>query len=253
MMRLLFLLVLLILPAEAPAEEELIAGLSRNRISISANFDGSEILIFGAVKRDAPAAEDPPGFIVTIEGPKTPLTLRRKDRMGPIWVNVDTVEIDRAPSFYAVNTSAPLRDVLTHTSDMRHSITVEQAIRFVGASGLVEDPARFTEALIRIRERSTLYQTNISAVTVREGTLFNTSVVLPANLVEGVYTSRLFLTRNGMVVAEASAAINVEKVGLERFLYVLAHEDALIYGLLSLAIAVVAGWGASAVFRYLQG
>lgn len=253
MTRLFWLLVLLLVPVKAPAEEELIAGLSRNRISISANFDGSEILIFGAVKRDAPAAEDPPGVIVTIEGPKTPLTLRRKDRMGPIWVNVDTVEVDRAPSFYAVNSSGPLRDVLTHTSDMRHSITVEQAIRLVGASGLVEDPSRFTEALIRIRERNGLYQTNISAVTVRESTLFDTSVVLPANLVEGVYTSRLFLTRNGVVVAQASAAINVEKVGLERFLYALAHEDALLYGLLSLAIAVVAGWGASAVFRYLQG
>ncbi|MDO9525986.1 MAG: TIGR02186 family protein, partial [Gemmobacter sp.] len=39
---------------------------------------------------------------------------------------------------------------------------------------------------------------------------------------------------------------------LERFLYWLAIEQPLAYGILSLVIAVVAGWGASAVFRLLR-
>ena len=47
--------------------------------------------------------------------------------------------------------------------------------------------------------------------------------------------------------------IEVSKVGLERFLYNLAHDRPLIYGLLSLAIAIAAGWMASAVFRYMRG
>ena len=36
------------------------------------------------------------------------------------------------------------------------------------------------------------------------------------------------------------------------FLYSLAHDQPVIYGLLSLFIAIAAGWGASAVFRYIQ-
>jgi hypothetical protein len=32
----------------------------------------------------------------------------------------------------------------------------------------------------------------------------------------------------------------------------MAHELPLLYGLLSLAIALAAGWGASAAFRYLR-
>ncbi len=47
--------------------------------------------------------------------------------------------------------------------------------------------------------------------------------------------------------------IGVRKVGLERWIYTLAHEQPLIYGLLSLAIAIAAGWSASAVFRYIRG
>ena len=46
-------------PASFPAQanEEVVAGLSQNRIPITANFDGSEILIFGAVKRDSAPPE----------------------------------------------------------------------------------------------------------------------------------------------------------------------------------------------------
>lgn len=249
MIRALILLLALALPAKA---EDLVAGLSQNRIAISSSFDGSEILIFGAVKRQAPIPEGQLGLIVTVEGPQRPLTVRRKDKQAIIWVNSAAVEIDHAPSFYAVNTSGPLDDVLSNTSDLRHRITVRQAIRSVGAPMDVQDASAFTDALVRIRERQELYQLNIGAVEVSDQTLFNTRVELPANLVEGDYTSRIFLTREGAVVAEYAATIDVAKVGLERFLYTLAQENALIYGLMSLAIAIAAGWGASAMFRYLQ-
>lgn len=249
MHRLLLALILFALPAPA---QEIVAGLSQNRISISANFDGSEILIFGAIRQQGPPLESEPGVIVTIEGPKAGLTVRRKDRLGPIWVNRAAVEVDAAPSFYAVNSSRPLEEILDYTSDLRHRITVGRAIRSVGAPQDISDSLAFTDALVRIREESGLYQTNPNAVTVREETLFNTSFVLPANLIEGVYTARLFLTAHGQVVTESSETIYVEKVGLERFLYNLAHDQPLIYAVLSIVIAIAAGWGASAVFRYIQ-
>ena len=57
---------LLALPAGA---ESIVAGLSQNRVSITADFDGSEILIYGAVKRDTPPPEGGPlEVIVTVEG-----------------------------------------------------------------------------------------------------------------------------------------------------------------------------------------
>ena len=249
MIRVGLILLFLFAPVLAAAQD-LLAGLSRNRVSISANFEGSEILIFGAVKRQAPIAPGRNGIIVTVEGPKVPLTIRRKGRVGPIWINDAAMEVDAAPSFYAVNTSAPFDDILNHVDDLRNAITVHRAIRAVGVSDAVPDPTAFIDSLVRIRSREDLYQTNVGAVTVREDTLFDTSVTLPANLVEGIYTARIFLTRDGAVISSASSAINVQKVGLERFLYTLAHEDPLVYGLMSLAIAIAAGWGASAVFRY---
>ena len=249
MLRLALLLVALALPAQG---EEVVAGLSQNRVAITANFDGSEILVFGAVKRDEPLPEGGPlQVIVTVAGPDHPVTVRRKEKRWGIWINTDMVEVDSAPSFYNVATSAPLTEVLADTEDLRHQITIPRAIRSVGAT--VDDAEAFTEALIRIRKANGLYQVLEGSVTLEEETLFNTALRLPANLTEGGYLTRIFLTRDQQIVDSYETVIEVRKVGLERFLYNLAYDRPLVYGLMSLAIAIAAGWGASAAFRLLRG
>lgn len=251
MIRLAIIFVALALPVHA---EEVVAGLSQNRVAITANFDGSEILIFGAVKREAPPPGDGPlQVIITVAGPSEPIVVRRKAHRYGIWINVDAVEVDAAPSFYAVATSAPFGDVLSSIEDLRYKISINQAIRSVGAPMTIFDSMSFTDALIRIRTKAGLYQLKPETVILDEQTLFRTSIALPANLIEGAYTTRIFLTRNGRVIDEYDTAIDVRKVGLERWLFNLAHQRPLIYGLLSLFIAIVAGWGASAVFKYLRG
>lgn len=250
MIRLLILFLLVALPARG---EEVVAGLSQNRVSITANFDGSEIFIFGAVKRDKPIFDmrNPLEVIVTVAGPSQPVMVRRKEKRYGIWVNTDAVKVDLAPGFYAVATSGPFRDVLSEVEDLRHKVSIPRAIRSVGVD--VPDSSNFTDALIRIRQKNDLYQILENTVLVTEETLFDTSVTLPANLTEGDYTVRIFLTRGTRVIDEYETELFVQKVGLERWIYNLAHEQPLIYGILSLAIAIAAGWSASAVFRYLRG
>jgi len=248
MLRILLLCLALAVPAHA---EEVVAGLSQNRIAITANFDGSEILIFGAVKREDPiSTTEPLEVIVAVVGPSEPITVRRKDRRLGIWVNTEAVEVDAAPSFYAVATTGPLVDILRDTEDLRHQVSIPRAIRSVGAPQTVVDSEAFTEALIRIRTKNGLYQQLENQVELSEDTLFRTSIALPANLTEGAYRTRIFLTRNGSVVDAYETVIDVQKVGLERWIYNLAHDRPLIYGIFSLFIAIVAGWSASAVFRY---
>jgi len=247
MIRLLALLILFAAPLRA---EEVVAGLSQNRIAITASFSGSDILVFGAVKRDAPAPAEPLQVIITLQGPPVALTVRRKDKVAGIWVNTDAVRVSRSPSFYAIAATAPLREVLTETEDLRHAVSIPRAIRAVG-SGL-EDAGVFTDALIRIRTEEGAFTLDEAGVELAEGTLFRTRFVLPANLTEGAYTTRILLTRGGQVVDSHEATIDVRKVGLERWLFALSREQPLIYGLLSLVLAVAAGWSASALFRYIR-
>ncbi|WP_299622060.1 TIGR02186 family protein [uncultured Tateyamaria sp.] len=233
--------------------ESVVLGLSQNEIAITTSFDGSEILVFGAVKREAPIPDGPPlEVIVTVAGPDEPVNVRRKAKRFGIWVNTDAVEVDRAPSFYAVATSGNLRDVLSDVEDLRYKVSVPRAIRSVGAPMEITDAASFTEALIRIRKENDLYQLMENHVAVDDQTLFRGRIELPAALTEGAYETRIFLTREGRVISQYETAIEVRKVGLERWLFSLSREQPFLYGLMSLAIAIAAGWGASAAFSLLR-
>ncbi len=242
-----------VLSSPVLAEEALVTGLSQNRVQITANFDGSEILIYGAVKRNAPAPKGPPlEVIVTVEGPSTGLIIRRKERVAGIWLNRSAVTVDAAPSFYAVATTDKLDKILSGTEDLRHHITIPQVIRAAGISDEAENAPDFIEALQRIRLDESRYRIAERTVQLADETLFRTDVALPANLTEGIYKVRLFILRGGAVLDAQERLIAVRKTGLERFLFNLAHEQPLLYGVLSLVLAAVAGWGASAVFRFIR-
>lgn len=248
-MRWLIALFFLVSPVSA---ETVVLGLSQKEVAITTSFDGSEILIFGAIKRESPVPTSALGLIVTVSGPSEPVSVRRKERRYGIWINTDAVEIDSAPSFYAVATNAPLETVLSNVEDLRHKISVPSMIRSVGAPMTILDAAKFTDALIRIREDTGQFQLLENQVVVDEETLFRTRVRLPSALTEGDYQTRIFLTRDSEVVSTYETVIEVRKVGLERWLYTTSRENPLFYGLMSLAIAIFAGWGASAAFTLLR-
>ncbi len=251
-MRALLILLLLWMPVAAQAQK-LVADLSQRNVEITANFDGSDILIYGAIKGDTVQPDlAPVDVIIAISGPNEAVTVRKKNKRLGIWVNTEAVEVAKAPSFYAVATTGPLDEVLAAQEDLRFQISIERAIYAVGAPPEIEDAGAFTEALIRLREKNELYQQNEGSVRLFDQTLFSTTLNMPANLVEGVYPMRIFLTREGQVVGRLATFIDVRKVGIERWIYDLAHNQPLVYGILSLAIAIAAGWLASAFFRYLR-
>ncbi|WP_299599488.1 TIGR02186 family protein [uncultured Tateyamaria sp.] len=249
MLRWLALFILIALPTWA---EEVVLGLSQDEVAITTSFDGSEILIFGAVKREAPIPEGELGVIVTIAGPPEPVTVRRKERRFGIWVNTDAVEFDGAPSYYAVASSAPLEEVLGIRENLEHRVSVTSKLNAVGAPNSVLDASSYVAALIRINTAAETYQLLEGQVVVDEDTLFRTRIRLPAALTEGAYETRIFLTRDAEVVASYETTIDVRKVGLERWLFVLSRENPFWYGLMSLAIAIAAGWTASAAFSLLR-
>jgi uncharacterized protein (TIGR02186 family) len=252
MIRALFALLLSALSAQA--EETIVAGMSQNRVSITADFDGSEILIYGAVKRETPPPTDRGALevIVTVEGPSTPVAVRRKARVAGIWINTASVLVDSAPSFYAVATTGPLDNILSDTDNLRYGITIERVIRAVGITAEADKAGEFLLGLLRVRTDEGRFRVLQGKVELTEDTLFRTDIILPANLTDGDYKVRLFLLRDKRVIASQERVIGVRKEGLERFIFNLAQERPLLYGLISLALAALAGWGASAAFRFVR-
>jgi uncharacterized protein (TIGR02186 family) len=242
-------------PFDDPERERIVSGLSQTDIAITATFEGSKIFVYGAIERDwfpvpgEPAAD----VIVSITGPSEPVTVRKKEKAGIIWVNAQSLVISAAPSFYAVAATGPLEEILRPVDDTRHKISIDQAVTFAGLAAFTGvDVDAFRRAVIRLRERTGLYHEAAGAVRLRGPTLFETSVELPANIVEGDYAARVFLLREGRVRDVYSTVIAVRKTGLERLIYTAAQDQPLIYGILSIFVALMAGWGASEAFRQLR-
>jgi uncharacterized protein (TIGR02186 family) len=244
------LAILLALIAGPLKAEEIVSGLSQSLVSINANFDGTAILIYGAAVREAP----PPSWpllqvIITVEGPAVPVVVRQKERVAGIWINRGSLAVPLAPSFYAVMATGDLGDILSKDEDAQYKISIPQEIGLTGASG---SDATYLEALQRIRKASGSYQLSKDTVLLLQQSLFRTEVALPSNLIEGDYRVRIFLARGGKVIDMQESQIRVSKDGVERFLFNLAQEQPLIYGLVSLLMAALAGWGASEVFRRMR-
>ncbi len=249
------ILVALIWASATPAagqavEETVIAGLSQTHVAITTDFSGSEIFIYGAIKRDAPVPKDwPLDVIVAVTGPLEPVIVRKKERKLGIWVNDSGVKVDAAPSLYAVATTGPFRDIISFTDDFRYKVGIENLVHFIGETDDEVFKEGYPEALVRIRKAKGIYFELIGAVKVTEETLFETRIQLPANLVEGDYRARIFLLRDKTVLDVFEAVIEVRKVGLERWIYTMAQEQSALYGILSILVALTAGWLASAFFR----
>jgi len=253
MFRILIAALILIAPS-LMAQEAVVVDLSQNRVEITATYSGSNIFVFGAVKREAPL---PTGtgtldVAVVVEGPLETVTVRKKEKRLGIWVNTDSVEVHEAPSFFTIATTRPLKEMLNEGDLRDYSIGLDYAVRPQSPADADENIESFAQAVSRIRQDDGLFSQREGIVNLTEETLFEADILLPANLVEGDYTARIYLIRDKNIVSDASVAITVRKAGLEAWLYNLAHENALIYGLLSLFVALAAGYGASEIFRRLR-
>ena len=251
MLRLPLLLLGLLAAAPLAAQETVVTGVSTDEIALNATFDGSELFVFGAVRREAPPPTDagPLDVIVTIKGPPRSVKVRHKERRLGIWMNTDSLSVRQAPSFYAVATTRPLADILTETERLRYKVGMDQAVRKVAGHDTIEDTTVYTDALVRLKEGNGSYQQLEDQVSLAEDTLFQTRIRMPANLVEGDYAAQFFLVRDREVIASGGSIIRVEKTGIERWLYNFSRNRPLLYGLASVAAALAAGWLAAEAFH----
>lgn len=248
-MRVIFLIIGLFAATIVSAQETVVSELSQDGVSITANFDGSEVFIFGAIKRDRPVGDDEGDLDVIIEvsGPTLEALVRRKERKLGIWVNTDAVEVERAPSFYTIAATGPLEELVSESERSLRNLGLDFAVRVAN-----EENEEYREAVIRINQANETYTREITPVTLTEETLFTTKLAMPSNVIEGDYIVKTLLVRDQTVISTSTSIITVRKTGMERFLYTMAHEQPFYYGLLSLAVALFAGWAASEIFRRIR-
>ena len=92
------------------APTRLVADLSDDRVDITSTYHGTDILLFGAYE-----GEEGDDLVLVVSGPETDIQQRRKAKRAGIWVNVETVTWQSAPSFYHIFSTRALEDKKTIT------------------------------------------------------------------------------------------------------------------------------------------
>lgn len=232
-----------VLGVPAPASSQsIVTDLSTREVAISTGFTGAELLLFGATE----------GFgdiVVTVEGPKRDEIIRRKERVAGIWVNGTSVTFENAPAYYRTAASKPLSEIAAPEVLEKLQIGSSRIDLSTRSSRGAEAILEFREAFIRSKKRQALYSEDISDIKITRGRLFRSTIPFPVNVPIGTYEVTVHLFKDGRLVSSEKTPLTVQKVGLEAKIYDFAHDHAAWYGLIAIAIALVAGWLAGVIFR----
>ena len=205
--------------------------------------------MFGSIKRDNQRVLRDSDIIIEVIGPELPITVRKKKQLFGIWVNSDPVTIYDSPSFYAMlHTNLPSL-ILTEQELKKYNIGAFRQLSSNTSDTKVNDAV---DAVVRIKASSDTYQISKNPIKLNKETLFSASLSLPANLIEGDYRAILHLVQDKHVVNSSVQKITVNKIGLEKWLYEFAHQKPFFYGIFSITLALILGWGGSAIFRKIQ-
>jgi uncharacterized protein (TIGR02186 family) len=237
------------------------AALTETQVRVTSGFRGAKIVLYGAV---FDPTDRPSDVVVLVRGPDQPIRIARKAKVAGLWINGRPVVFEGAPGFYMAASTRPLQDIagfaalrrlgagldhLTIAAPAEQRVSTRYGVRDMVVSSLGPDYLDWRRAVLRLKSAAGLYSADAAGVRFVDRDLFRAQIDLPASAPIGDYTARIVLFQDGRAVSIRDRTLRVEKVGVERSLYLLAHQRPWTYGLASVMVALVAGWAASVAFR----
>ena len=255
-MRRFALILLMLATAGAPpaVAERLVVSLSNHRVQITSNFTGEDLVLFGAIEPDKGKTTRKAGYdlVVTVTGPRQTLRTRRKERVLGIWVNTASRDFVNVPSYLAVLSNRPATEITDAETRRRLQVGLDNFLlpQRIGpdvADTVVTDP--FRVAFVRLERDRGVYRESPTAVTFLTPSVFRAGIPLPADAATGSYDIDVKLFADGAMIARTTSALEVIKAGFEQYVAEAAVNHGLLYGLVTMLMALMTGWIASVMFR----
>ncbi len=237
--------------AEVARNESIQIGLSTDRITVTTDFSGTALTIFGALNDVDPlmARQGRYDVIVVLEGPARPVVVRRKDRVLGMWINTQSETFVNVPISYSVSTTRPLQDMTQPATYRRLSLGANYMyLQPQDREGDPQTIEEFTKALRDRKQWTGLYHELIGGVQFLSSNLFRATLELPPNVPIGTHRARAFLFKNGVFIRETSAQLSIQKSGLEQSIFSAAHDYSLLYGIGAVCLAIMTGWLGRLIF-----
>lgn len=240
---------LLLISFTDTAHAMLTARANHDHITIDFFYHGSTVSIKG---------ESDPNvdLVVKITSPEGHQVLKQKGKVaGTLWMNVGQLKFENTPNFYSVHSTRKVEEILTPDEMNKHVIGYPALQKHVEITPVAneQEKARWFEEFVRFKEAQKVYAYSYGEITTtaKAGGRQEYYVMTewPYQAAPGDYLVTVYAVKNGRVVEQAEANVNVEQVGMVKTLATMARNSAAFYGILSIGIALSAGFGVGMVFR----
>lgn len=230
--------------------EELVVLLSTQDVAITSTYSGARVTIFGLIERDATAVSRPGKYdvVVTVAGPSTPIAVREKERIGPLWINRTARRFADVPGYYAQLTTGPLVSVANEAVRDRQKMGIGYHLE---GGGLDQDGTvpSAVQAFVRLRKASGLLVEDVKGVTMQRPQLFSAVVPVPATAPTGRYVVGVTVLAGGVPLKTINTSFVVRKIGFEAQVAAAARDNGWLYGLVTILSALAIGFLGNLVFR----
>lgn len=245
----LFLALICLVMLTGARDPILVPEISQHEVQVRQGFRGTELLLFGAIltQEGARAGRDY-DIVVVLKGPTQSVVLREKQRIAGMWINAASTEFRSAPTFFAVASSRPIRQIV----DDKTAAIYELGLPWLQLSPIgayePKEQARFSAGLVDLMQREGLYTEDPHGVKLSEQVLYQARIALPSSVQTGTYTAETFAVTRGRVITSAISKVEVRKQGFERAVADFAEYNGFYYGLLAVALSVAMGFMAGRLF-----
>ena len=247
-MRALIFAIIFIFSTSPFSLSSVISDIDKSNIELSTRFDGTSILVFGAISPE----NDSTSLLVEVVGPSTSVNIRKKVQIWGIWVNKKIAHFQDIPSFYQISISNPEHPILEEIEYQKLKSIFYDFLETTSISENENSKEQYYDELIRLKKKLGNLSAFEEKISVIDNKLFSYKVNLPKKIHPGIYKIKMTLIdQEGIKLSKSEQSVNVSKVGLQEFLSSNSKNSPVFYGLFSVIIALFLGFSAAQLFRWL--
>ena len=225
-----------------------ISDVDKSDIELSTRFDGTSILVFGAISSE----NNRTSLLVEVVGPPTTIDIRKKVQIWGIWISNKIAQFQDIPSFYQISISKPEHPILKEIEYQRLKSIFYDSLEIISRSEKGNAPEKYYSELTRLKKKLGNLSTFKDKITIIDNKLFSYKVNLPKKIHPGIYKIKMTLIdQKGKELSKSEHSVKVSKVGVQEFLSSNSKNNPVFYGLFSVIIALFLGFSAAQLFRWL--
>ncbi len=222
--------------------------VSPDYIPVNSLYHGSQVVVSGEA---APDEE----VIIKFSSPAKKADLHKKGKGGGLlWMNVGELEFKPVSDVYLLYSSQNIAGIVSVEQQDEYALGYDAFRRMLEVSPVSseEEKEMWVKEFIRFKEKNKIYGVftgKIETQTENNIKTYSLKVDWPYQAPPQEYTVSVYAVKNNTIQDHRESSLKMEKVGALNFISNMAFNKAPFYGVISILIAIAAGFIVSVIFK----